>query len=191
MFSEIKTNNLSHYSRFDLVASNIKICIDHWLSNNVVIKSQDSKEKEIYLDFQSSADSSTALVRLNTIKKELLEMFSNSGSVSNNQITVFSKLNLSMTANISTIDGSLACNIPIMEIPVSHSMIKVFINGVEVSVGGKLYPYDCYFSEDGNTARIIGDERIGDKLYWNKSVSGYNLDETDLIDFVYLVKIII
>ena len=54
---------------------------------------------------------------------------------------------------------------------------------------GKVYPYDCYFSADnGLTAKAIGDEKQGDKLYWNKSVSGYNLDAIDIIDFVYLIS---
>jgi len=157
-------------------------------SNLVIIKSPGIAD--IVLDFETSAEASSALVRLSGIKQELLDMFSGSITAVNNQITVFSKLNLNMKANVSTFDGALACSTPIREIPAPYSMVKVFINGVEVSVGGKVYPFDCYFSVDGITERILGDERIGDKLYWNKSVSGYKLDETDLIDFVYLVKII-
>ena len=94
-----------------------------------------------------------------------------------------------MTANLTDISNNIACDTSIIDVPLLKSYVRVFINGVEVSVGGKLYPFDCYFSNNGIDVRIIGDERVGDKLYWNSSVAGYDLDSTDLIDFVYLTRI--
>ena len=44
----------------------------------------------------------------------------------------------------------------------------------------------CYFSADGgNTAKPIADIEAGDLLYWNGSIAGYQLDETDDIDISY------
>lgn len=155
-------------------------------SNNLLIKVNDSND--IILDFENVTDCNNALVKLNNVKQTLINMI-NSSDLINVKRNVFSKNNLNMTANITTNDGDLACNNGLYDIPVSNSIVRVFINGIEVNVGGKIYPYDCYFSNDGIVIRNIGDERIGDKLYWNGSISGYQLDNTDLIDFVYLINI--
>ena len=101
--------------------------------------------------------------------------------------TVFSKANLNMTASKTTKNGDLACAVPIIDIPKIGSNVNVYINGVEVNSGGQVFPYDCYFSADGGlTAKILGDEKKGDLLYWNSTIAGYDLDINDLIDFEYL-----
>lgn len=155
----------------------------------VMIKVQDTND--ICLDFSSASESNAALVKINSVKQDILELQGGTIPGASKEISVFSKNNLNMVANLTINDGDLACSTPIIDIPAPHSKISVYVNGVDVTVGGKIYPYDCYFSADGISTRIIGDERVGDKLYWNKSISGYNLDTTDLIDFVYLVKITI
>jgi photosystem II stability/assembly factor-like uncharacterized protein len=97
----------------------------------------------------------------------------------------FAVLNNDMPALNTLISGDLACNKHIIEYPISNVRVKV--NGIEVNVGGKNYPYDCYFSGDsGVTARSIGQEIKGDYLYWNNS--NYNLDTNDEIDFNYIVN---
>lgn len=99
-----------------------------------------------------------------------------------------SKNNLNMPALITTVNGDLACIYEIYDIPVS--LIRVFLNGLELNVGGKTTPYDCYFSGDsGTTARTSGTEQQGDFLYWNTTVAGYNLDTSDILSFDYMVKI--
>lgn len=154
-------------------------------SNIVIIKVED--KNDIYLDFASVSEAAQAIARLNDVKKQMTQPSYPSGE---QKEIVYSKANLNMNANITTNDGDLACNTPILDEPKSSSFVKVFVNGIEVNVGGKNYPFDCYFSSDnGTTVRTLGDERHGDKLYWNTSVAGYNLDTIDLIDFHYLIEI--
>jgi hypothetical protein len=93
--------------------------------------------------------------------------------------------NLDMLVNTTYNDGDLACNTSILSIP--KSFIRVVVNGLEVSVGiGK----ECYFSNDGGiTPQDNGSELIGDYLYWNGSISGYQLSvaDDDELDFIYLI----
>lgn len=160
-------------------------------SHIVVIKI--TNKNDIFLDFISSTESAQALSKLNDAKKALTNpgscpMPPNEGSGEN----IYSKVNLNMSGLVTVNDGDLACNTYILDKPVSASHVKVFINGVEVSVGGNIYPFDCYFSQDdGLTVKILGDEKQGDKLYWNGSIAGYQLDTIDLIDFNYLISNII
>ena len=90
-----------------------------------------------------------------------------------------SKLNQHMTANNATI-GQKACELAVIEFPISNILIKV--NGTIVNVGESL---DCYFSPDGTIIRTGGNAQKGDYLYWNSSK--YNLTIDDEIDFEYLV----
>jgi hypothetical protein len=96
--------------------------------------------------------------------------------------------NYSMSASITLSNGDLACVTPIIDKP--YSTVSVKINGLEVSVGGVSAMYDAYFSPDsGTTIRAIGEEKQGDYLYWNTTNAGYNLDNNDIIDFIYLTKV--
>lgn len=96
-----------------------------------------------------------------------------------------SNSNINMYANSGTTSTYLACNTPIMEDPVIRTVIDVYLNGLEVSVGeGE----DCYFSPDGVVIRDIDDVRIGDRLYWNYSVTGYHLESDDILDFIYVTN---
>jgi len=158
-------------------------------SHIVVIKIED--RNDIYLDFASSTESAQALSKLNDAKKALTNPGGCIVPPSGNGENVYSKANLNMVALVTVNDGDLACNTMILDKPVSASHVRVFINGVEVNVGGNTYPHDCYFSHDGGvTVKVLGDEKQGDKLYWNQSVANYNLDIGDLIDFVYLINAI-
>lgn len=91
--------------------------------------------------------------------------------------------NQSMNANITTGNNSLACDFPLFKEP--QGKVDVYINGLSVSTGpGK----DCYFSDDnGISAKVDGEERMGDKLYWNGDDAGYDLETTDIIDFDYII----
>ena len=155
-------------------------------SNIVIIKVED--RTDIYLDFATSANAAQALAKLNEAKRAMTQP--GCSPQPGEGETVYSKANLNMAANTTTTDGSLACGVAIIDRPVSNSHVRVFVNGVDISTGGKVYPHDCYFSaDDGVTERILGDERQGDKLYWNGSVANYNLDTIDLIDFIYLIEV--
>lgn len=154
-------------------------------SNLVIIKIED--RNDINLDFPNSIEAAQSLAKLNQAKKDIVNPSCHPEPVITD-MTVFSKINLQMSALVTTSDGSMACDIGILDNPKPGSIVRVFVNGVEVNVGGKIYPYDCYFSPDGGiTPRVLGDEKKGDKLYWNGSVSNYQLDTDDLIDFVYLI----
>lgn len=155
-------------------------------SNILSIKVNDSND--VFLDFETASECNDALLKLNSIKQTLISMVESSG-VTNLKTNVFSKNNLNMSANITTHDGDLACDNSIIDIPISNSLVRVFINGLEVNVGGKMFPYECYFSNDGINVRNIGDERQGDKLYWNGTIANYQLDQNDSIDFIYLTNI--
>jgi hypothetical protein len=102
---------------------------------------------------------------------------------SGNNLT-YSNSNLSMSASTTSSDGDLACSVAILDIP--KSLVRVYVNGIEVTIGNG---ESCYFSNDnGVTAKDIGEETIGDYLYWNGSISGYQLSSVDgdIIDFIYL-----
>lgn len=106
------------------------------------------------------------------------------------QITglTYSTSNLNMAA-LDTTQGSgsqLACNTGITTLP--NSVVRVMINGVEINVGGTTSTYGGFFSPDGTVVRLPNDEQVGDKLYWNTDTVEYQLDTTDEIDFIYLIR---
>jgi hypothetical protein len=96
-------------------------------------------------------------------------------------------LNMSATNTTAGSGSQLACNTAIASIP--NSNVKVLINGIEVNVGGTSQPYDCFFSPNGTTVRLQGEEQVGDYLYWNTNDAKYQLETTDGIDFIYLTLI--
>ena len=70
--------------------------------------------------------------------------------------------------------------------PFLDSYVNIKVNGMEVNLcdGDKLS--ECYFSNDGGvTARLIANIEANDTLYWNGSIAGFELDETDDIDIAY------
>lgn len=96
--------------------------------------------------------------------------------------------NINMTAQTTTTDGDLACVIGVSSLPIPDSYISVYVNGIQVSVGNGVKTEDCFFSGDGGTtAKLWINIGLGDELYWNGSVIGYQLSSsTDRISFIYL-----
>jgi len=103
-----------------------------------------------------------------------------------------STLNKSMPAQTTTLDGQLACAVPIGALPIGW--VGVFVNGVNYDPGnGVKIGVPCYFSGDGGvTARAQGAIQMGDLLYWNGGVlpgdAGFQLSGVppiDSIDFIY------
>ena len=89
-------------------------------------------------------------------------------------------LNKRMTANNATV-GQLATDSIVKEFPISP--ITVRVNNVIIPTGeGK----DCYFTPDGITIRTGGQAQKADYLIWNSSK--YDLDDTDVIDYKYMVS---
>lgn len=110
--------------------------------------------------------------------------WSNIGSVS----PALTNLNKGMVGLITSSDGNLATSTGILA-EIAGSFPIVIVNGVEYRVGdGTKATVPCYFSGDGgSTARANGGIIVGDKLYWNGSSAGFQLDGSDRIDFIYEV----
>jgi hypothetical protein len=110
--------------------------------------------------------------------------------------TSFTKLNKNMAAQTTAADGQLACNVTLQAVPLYY--VIIFVNGIAISpVGdGTKIGVACYFSADGGvTPKLIGPPggptalAIGDLLYWNGSVAGYQLAAgSDTLDFDYLTS---
>jgi hypothetical protein len=85
----------------------------------------------------------------------------------------------------STFDGFFT-GLTISSTPIGH--VGVYVNGVESDLGyGSTTSNSCYFSDDGGlTAKSQGNIFIGDGLYWNGTVAGYQLS-TDLPDRISLM----
>lgn len=95
--------------------------------------------------------------------------------------------NKGMASEATSGDGDLACDTAIAKTPVFGGYVVVLIRGVQVSVGDGVKTKCCYFSGDGGTtARAFADVAAGDKLYWNGSVAGYQLQAGWRTDFYYL-----
>ncbi len=93
--------------------------------------------------------------------------------------------NKNMTAEVTTTDGSEACATGITSTPINHSMVEVQVNGAAQNLTGTLLG-DCYFSADaGVTARALNAITAADKLFWNGSIAGFQLDATDKISLIY------
>ena len=93
-----------------------------------------------------------------------------------------------MSAQTTTTDNQLACSISLLSVPIPKSYVSVYVNGIQVNVGNGVKTEDCYFSFDGGTtAKLWVNIGLGDLLYWNGSIAGYQLSSiTDKISFVYL-----
>ncbi len=85
-------------------------------------------------------------------------------------------------------DGDVAVGSGITATPTGGGYVMATVNGKEATVGdGTKVGCDCYFSADGGlTARMLVDVTLGDLLYWNGSVAGYQLATTDRISLHYL-----
>lgn len=88
--------------------------------------------------------------------------------------------------SVETLNDGDSTEISITYTPFSDSSVAVKINGIEVNLGDGAKDSACYFSNDGGeTAKTIANIEAGDILYWNGSIAGYQLDNTDDIDISY------
>jgi hypothetical protein len=95
--------------------------------------------------------------------------------------------NKNLTASVTTVDGDVATATTVTSNNALSGYVGVRVNGVHYLVGdGTKVAVDCYFSADGGTtARAMSAIAAGDTLYWNGSISGFQLATTDRIDFAY------
>jgi hypothetical protein len=95
-------------------------------------------------------------------------------------------LNKQMASLVTSSDGDPATLSTVAVAPVTGGTVEVFIS-IKVSVGDAVKTEDCYFSTDaGLTALPLSGIIVGASLHWVGSVAGYELDGTELIDFVYV-----
>lgn len=107
------------------------------------------------------------------------------------KISILNTLNINMSANNTSPNYNLACNLPILSPNILGSNVMVFINGIQAVLGDD-NSCECYFSNDGGvTKKMLNNINFGDKLYWtyNNSLpnSGYELSIIDKITFNYLI----
>ena len=74
--------------------------------------------------------------------------------------------------------------------PTSATFIEINVNGSIIDVkDGAGTNQVCYFSVDGGaTPKNYSQLSIGDTLYWNGNLAGYNLDSDDRIDMTYQIE---
>ena len=98
---------------------------------------------------------------------------------------VSTSTDLNKISNVTANDGD-STGINITYTPFDDSVVTIKVNGMEINLGDGVKSEASYFSNDGGTsARLIKDIEAGDLLYWNGSIAGYQLDETDDIDISY------
>lgn len=70
--------------------------------------------------------------------------------------------------------------------PVSSSSLQVFVNGQSQIIGDGVFTTQCYFTDnDGLSALNLDDVSQGSELFYNSSVSGYELTDTDTVLIIY------
>lgn len=67
-----------------------------------------------------------------------------------------------------------------------YSDIKVYINGMAQPIGDGSTNSNCYFNNDLTGVVDLNDISIGDELYWNFNISGFDLEENDIILVTYI-----
>lgn len=73
--------------------------------------------------------------------------------------------------------------------PYQDSYVTVEVNGISVEIGDGLKDKDAYFSGDnGVTATTIEEIRLGDELFWNGNIAGFDLETGDEINLIYEAK---
>lgn len=104
----------------------------------------------------------------------------------NNQIYVSGKSTYEWSFPNITSGSEQPTGVTIGNTPLSHSTVKVMVNGQVQILGGSTnyLTSDCYFY-DGVSVKDIDDISVGDELYWNGNITNYNLSNDDKILFIY------
>lgn len=92
---------------------------------------------------------------------------------------------LSLTALNTLVDNSTASNTSITHNPVGE--VLVFLNGQKQKLGYNSVTAECYFATSSvSSARATeADVLAGDYLYWNQSITGFELSNTDELSLYY------
>jgi hypothetical protein len=166
----------SYSGQVFLGATGNSIAISATTDGDIITTSHDGK------GIQYADNYTASFVTNSLVTKQYVD-----GLVSANSGATMVNANKDMVALLTTVDNQLATNTAIANTPAGY--VQVFVNGVKVSLGDGVKTKDCYFSADGGTtAKAISAIVINDLLYWNGSVTGYQLDTSDSIDFDYEVS---
>ncbi len=106
--------------------------------------------------------------------------------IDNNQIYVSGQSVYQVSNSLTTSGNDKSTGLELTYKPLSHSSIKVFVNGQALLLGTSTITVDCYFSSDGGSTAKDYDEIInGDILYFNGQFVGWDLSTTDRIILIY------
>ena len=106
--------------------------------------------------------------------------------IDNNQIYVLGESVYQVSNSLTTNGNNQSMGVSINYKPLSHSSVRVFINGQALFLGESSINVDCYFSSDGgSTAKDYKDITGGDTLYFNGQFTGWDLSTTDRIILIY------
>jgi hypothetical protein len=91
---------------------------------------------------------------------------------------------------ITTSGNNASTGITLSRQPTTATFIEINVNGSIIDVkDGTGTNQSCYFSVDGGlTPKTYAQLSIGDTLYWNGILAGYDLDGYDRIDMTYQVE---
>jgi len=67
-------------------------------------------------------------------------------------------------------------------IPNNYSRVEVFVNGQKQRLGDGVSTADCYF---GSSPKALNTLTVGDELYWNGIISGFQLTTIDVVEVIY------
>lgn len=113
-------------------------------------------------------------------------------STSNNSGYILTHNDKNISATAANTDGSTASYTTISQTPVQGSYVSVFIGGQEQLVGNGTTNSSCYFGTHSTIPKGFSSSnaiQAGDYLYWNPSISGFNLVNGQRISIHYLVSV--
>lgn len=69
--------------------------------------------------------------------------------------------------------------------PNDYSRIEVYVNGQKQRLGDNDTSKDCYFGTAPLTPIALSALSLGDQLYWNGTIAGFELSTSDKVEIVY------
>lgn len=96
---------------------------------------------------------------------------------------------IDLAASTTTANGQLACATALASTPLGGGYVSVYyLGGTKVRVGNGVTTDEAYWSTNSGVSALAFSALVsGALLYWNGSVSGFNLSSTgDTFDFIYI-----
>jgi hypothetical protein len=85
--------------------------------------------------------------------------------------------------SLTTSGDSQPTGITLSSLPNNFSRIQIFVNGQLQRLGDGITTEDCYFFN--GSVISLNNLSIGDELYWNGLISGFDLSSNDLVEIIY------